>query len=228
MTHTKAGTSDMSVSSSSDRPWQFEWRRGLIVLSLFVLVVLYFGFGAPWWVLAIFCLWIPAYYLGIPYYRKRKWDDFERLFSKRFQRGEHKTLLEEYRKQWFLRRFGPHFEMLSKLGLIYSALEKYRRAEQAFERAIDACDGHVPQQLYFNLANAKFELGKYDDAMQIYLTMRGSSPYQKAIQTRMALIDLHKGARIEQAVAYLKKHRDHATGSMQERIDAALKRHGDG
>lgn len=215
----------MSSASSSDGRWKIDWRRGLIPLSLLVLVLLHFGFGAPWWVLAVFCLWIPAFYLGVPFYRKKKWEEFESTFGRRFQRGEHKTLLEEYRKQWFLRRFGPQFEMLSKLGLIYSALEKYRQAEQAFERAIDVRKGHVPEQLYFNLANVKFELGKYDDAMQIYLTLRGNSPYQEAARTQMALIDLHKGARKKQALSLLEKRQDTATGSMLERIEEALERH---
>ena len=214
----------MSISSSTGRRWEIDWRRGLIPLSLFVLVILHFGFGAPWWALAVFCLWIPVYYVGVPIYRQKRWEEFETLFARRFQRGEHKTLLEEYRKQWFLRRFGPRFDMLSKLGLIYSALEKYRPAEQAFEGAIDACETHVPEQLFFNLANVKFELGKYDDAMQIYLTLKGNSPYQRAARTQMALIDLQKGARTEQAISFLEEEREGSTGSMKDRIDRALAR----
>lgn len=215
----------MGISSSSGRKWTLDWKRGLIPLSLLVLVILHFGVGAPWWVLAVFCLWIPVFYLGVPYYRTRKWEQFENLFARRFQRGEHKTLLEEYRKEWFLRRFGPQEQMFSKLGLIYSALEKYRHAEEAFERAIDEQDSKVPEQLYFNLANVKFELGKYDDAMQIYLTLRGNSPYQQAARTQMALIDLHKGTRIEQAIEFLKQEQKTASGSMKKRIDRALERH---
>ena len=211
--------------SSSQRGWSIDWSRGLIPLSLLILVVLHFYFQVSWWILATFCLWIPLYYLGVPYYRKRKWESFEKSFARRFQRGEHKTLLEEYRKQWFLRRFGPRTAMLSKLGLIYSALEKYREAEHAFEQAIEASSDRVPEQLYFNLANVKFELGKYDDAMQIYLTMRGNSPYQKAARTQMALIDLHKGARVDQARTYLKKQKDNVSGSMKKRIERALARH---
>lgn len=212
-------------NSSDGGGFELDWQRGLIPLSLFILFVLYFGFGAPWWVLAVFCLWIPAYYLGVPYYKKRKWNDFEETFARHFQRGEHKTLLEKYRKQKFLRRFGPQSEMLSKLGLIYSALEKYRKAEHAFERAIDEREGNVPEQLYFNLANVKFELGKYDDAMQIYLTLRDNSPYQQAAKTQMALIDLHKGARTDQAIEYLEEEKENATGSMRDRIEEALERH---
>ncbi len=212
-------------TSSSQRGWSIDWSRGLIPLSLLVLVVLHFYFQVSWWVLAAFCLWIPAYYLGIPFYRKRKWERFEKNFARRFQRGEHKTLLEEYRKEWFLRRFGPRRAMLHKLGLIYSALEKYREAEHAFEQAIEASKNRVPEQLYFNLANTKFELGKYDDAMQIYLTLRGNSPYQKAARTQMALIDLHKGARVEQAVSYLEKQKDSTSDSMRKRIERALAKH---
>lgn len=213
-------------NSSSDRGFTLDWRRALIPLSLFILVLLYFWFHVPWWGLALFCLWIPIYYLGVPYYKKRKWENFEQIFARHFQRGEHKTLLEKYRKQWFLRRFGPTSEMLSKLGLIYSALEQYRNAEHAFERAIEECDRRVPEQLYFNLANVKFELGKHDEAMEIYLTMRKNSPYQKAAKTRMALIDLKKGVRTEQAIKHLKAHRETASKSMRDRIEKALARHG--
>jgi tetratricopeptide (TPR) repeat protein len=211
--------------ASSGSRIKIDWRRGLIPLSLFILVILHYGLGAPIWVLALFCLWIPIYYMAIPYYRRKRWTEFERSFARRFQRGEHKTLLEEYRKQWFLRRFGPRAEMLSRLGLIYSALEKYREAEHAFEMAMDATEERVPDQLLFNLANVKFELGKYDEAMQIYLTLRGDSPYQRAVRTQMALIDLHKGARVEQAVDFLEKQRGNASGSMRMRIDKALAQH---
>ena len=214
----------MSASSTSDngRAWKLDWRRALIPISLLVLFVLYYGFHAPIWVLLIICLWIPLFYIALPMYRRRRWEQFEATFARRFQRGEHKTLLEEYRKQWFLRRFGPRFEMLSKLGLIYSALEKYRHAEQAFEQAIQACETLVPQQLFFNLANVKFELEKYDEAMKIYLTLQGNSPYQRAVRTQMALIDLHKGARVDQAIKHLEQERAQATGSMRDRIDRAL------
>lgn len=213
------------MAASSGGRWKIDWRRGLIPLSLLILVVLHFGIGAPWWVLAVFCLWIPVYFIGVPWYRLRRWHIFDKNFTQRFQRGEHKTLLEDYRKEWFLRRFGPRAEMMSRLGLIYSALEKYREAEMALERSIDAFGPHVPEQVYFNLANVKFELGKFDDAMQIYLTMRGNSPYQRAARTQMALIDLHKGARIEQARDFLEGEVDRATGAMRERIERALTRH---
>lgn len=212
------------MASSSGRI-KIDWRRGLIPLSLLILVILHWGLGAPTWVLALFCLWIPIYYMGVPYYRRKKWEEFERTFARRFQRGEHKTLLEDYRKQWFLRRFGPRAEMLSRLGLIYSALEKYREAEHAFEMAIKAHEDRIPEQLQFNLANVKFELEKYDEAMKIYLTLRGDSPYQRAVRTQMALIDLHKGARVEQAVKFLKTQRENASGSMRHRIDRALAHH---
>lgn len=212
----------MDVSPSTYSAWQIDWRRGLIPLSLLVLVILYFGFDAPWWALALFCLWIPAYYLGVPHYKKRKWKDFEERFARKFQRGEHRQLLEDYRQEWFLRRFGPRDQMLSKLGLIYSALEKYEQAERAFEEAIDACGGEAPQQLYFNLANVKFELDKQDEAMRIYLSLRKDSPYQRAARARMALIDLEKGARVEQAVEFLEDHKESASDSMRDRIERAL------
>lgn len=214
------------ISSRSTGGLSIDWQRGLIPLSLLVLVILYFGFGAPWWVLAIFCLWIPAFYLGVPYYKQKKWDEFEATFARRFQRGEHKRLLEQYRKQWFLRRFGPRDQMLSKLGLIYSALDKNKQAERAFEQAIDACPREAPQQLHFNLANVKFELGKYDEAMRIYLTLRKNSPYQRAARARMALIDLEKDARVEQAVDFLEDHKEKAKGTMRDRIERALAEHG--
>ncbi len=212
-------------TSSDDGGWTLDWRRGLIPLSLLVLVILHFGFGVPWWVLGLFTLWIPVYYFGVPYYKRKKWAAFEKNFTRRFQRGEHRALLDDYRSEWFLRRFGPRGEMLSKLGLVYSALEKHQKAEHAFDRAIDAYDGRVPQQLYFNLANVKFELDKYDEAMRIFLTLRQNSPYQKAAKTQMALIDLHKGARTEQAIKYLEKEKDETSGAMRDRIERALAEH---
>lgn len=214
-----------STAGSTERRLLIDWRRGLIPLSLLILIVLHFGLGAPIWVLMIFCLWIPVYYIALPYYRRRRWLAFEANFARRFQRGEHKTLLEQYRKERFLRRFGPRAEMLSRLGLIYSAMNKYREAEHAFENAITAFDGRVPEQLFFNLANVKFELKKFDEAMQIYLTLRGNSPYQHAARTQMAIIDLHKGARVEQALSFLENEKPRATGSIRHRIEQALDAH---
>lgn len=213
------------MAQNNKRRLQIDWRRGLIPISLFILFILRFGLGAPIWVLILFCLWIPVYYLFIPYYTAKRWTAFEKNFNRRFQRGEHKTLLEDYRKERFLRRFGPREVMLQKLGLIYSAMGKFREAELAIEQAIDATKGSVSEQLLFNLANIKFELGKFDEAMKIYLTLRGNSPYQRAARTQMALIDLHRGARVEQAVKFLEDERERATGSMRERIDRALTSH---
>lgn len=210
------------MAQTKTGPLKFDWRRGLIPISLLILIVLRFGLHAPMWVLLLFCLWIPIYYLFIPHYTARRWIAFEKNFNQRFQRGEHKLLLEDYRKERFLRRFGPRDVMLQKLGLIYSAMEKFREAEHAFEQAIAATDGPLPEQTLFNLANVKFELGKLDEAMKIYLTLRGNSPYQRAARTQMALIDLHKGARVEQAVKFLEDEKKRTSGTMRERIDRAL------
>ncbi|RDV36932.1 hypothetical protein DV096_15580 [Bradymonadaceae bacterium TMQ3] len=200
-------------------------KRGAIPLSLFILAVLHYGLGAPLWVLGLFSLWVPIVYILMPWYARRRWEDFDRTFTQHFQRGKHRELLQAYRKEWYLRRFGPQADMLSKLGLIYSALGKYREAEHALEQALDAMGSPGPQQLYFNLANVKFELGKFDDAMQIYLSLRGNSPYHRAARTQMALIDLQKGARVEQARSFLESERPRVSAPMRERIDRALARH---
>ncbi len=214
-----------SNADKDDKGLTLDWKRGLIPLSLLTLIILYYYFHAPFWVLLLFCMWIPLFYLGVPFYTRRKWEAFEETFARRFQRGEHKQLLEDYRNQWFLRRFGPRDLMLSKLGLIYSAMEKYPEAEYAFEEAIQATEGRVPEKLHFNLANAKFEQEKYDEAMRIYLSLKGRSPYQAAAKARMALIDLERDNRTEQALDNLQNLRHTVSGSLKKRIDRALARH---
>lgn len=203
----------------------FDWKRALIPLSLLMLFVLKFGFGAPLWLLAVLCLWIPLYYVGVPVLINHSWRSFEKEFTIRFQRGDYRGLLEYYRKQWLLRRFGPRAEMLAKLGLIYFALERYREAEHALERAVDASQmGAFREQLFYNLANVKFELGKYEDAEQIYRSLRGGSPYRQSAQTQLALIDLHQGRRVDQARQILRSERHRASGMLRDRIDEALAR----
>lgn len=201
---------------------KFEWRGALIPLSLLVMALLRFVFDVPLWILAIMCAWIPLYYIGYPMTLRKKWIAFEKEFSLRFQRGEYKQLLELYRKQWFLRRFGPRSQMYGKLGLIYSALERYREAEEAFERAIDATPSGQRDRLYFNLANVKFELGKYDAAEEIYRSLKPSSPYRHASQTHLAIIDLHRGKRVEVARRILEQEQRRASGQLKTRIEQAL------
>ncbi|MFU8803883.1 MAG: tetratricopeptide repeat protein [Bradymonadaceae bacterium] len=202
-----------------------DWRRGLIPLSLLTLFILHFGFGTPIWVLALLSLWVPLYYLAFPMYLTRTWKEFDRDFTLRFQKQDYKALLKYYRRQRFLRHFGPRSQMLAKLGLIYSGMEKYREAEHAYEQAIGACRVPPSDQLYFNLANVKYELGKYDDALQIYKSLRTNSPYQHSIRTQLALIDLHRGARVEEARTFLEQAQERATGTLRLRIDEALTQH---
>lgn len=201
---------------------QIDWRRGLIPLSLLAMFILYFGFDAPLWVLAVFTLWIPVYYVLYPMYLRKRWTAFEKQFAYRFQKEDYKGLLELYRDQWFLRRFGPKAEMLGKLGLIYSAMGKYREAEHTFESAIDRAHETQEDKLFFNLANVKYELGKYEDASQIYRSLKVNSPYRHSARTQLALIDLRQGERVDQARDFLEEARERASTPIKERIDRAL------
>ena len=202
-----------------------DWYRALIPVSLVTLFILRFVLNAPLWIVFTLCLWVPAFYIGYPWLLKTKWTAFEREFMKLFRKGEYKALLETYKSQWFLRRFGPKAEMMGKLGLIYSALERYREAEQALERAVDATPAVHRDRLYFNLANVKFELGKYEAASQIYRSLKPGSPYRHAAQTQLALIDLHQGRRMDIAKKILEQEKKRATGQLKTRIEQALEQY---
>ena len=210
------------MATSSKSGIQIDWQRAMLPLSLLVLVLAYFIFGVPLWVLALFTLWIPLYYLVYPSYLRKKWGQFDKQFAGKFQKGQYKELLEMYRDQWFLRKFGPKAEMLGKLALIYSAMDKYREAEQALERALDHAGPGQKQRLFFNLANVKFELSKYEDAEQIYRALKKGTPYAHSARTHLALIDLKRGRHVEQARELLTDARQNASGATRERIDRVL------
>ncbi len=114
--------------------------------------------------------------------------------------------------------------MLNKLALIYSAMKKYREAEQVLERAVNLVPPAFRDRLYFNLANVKYELGKYDEAEQMYKALRKGSPYLHSVQTQLALIDLQRGVRIPEARKFLEKNRGNVSGVAKERIEKALKK----
>lgn len=202
-----------------------EWKAVALPASLIAMGLLHYTLNVPLWVLAALCAWIPMYYVVYPMVMRKKWTAFEKEFARRFQRGDHKQLLAFYTKQWFLRRFGPKAEMLGKLGLIYSALERHREAEQVVQQAIDATPSAYRERLYFNLANIKFELGKHEDAAIIYRSLKPSSPYRKAAQTQIALIDLTSGHHPEMARKILTKELPNTHGAMKERIERALDEH---
>ncbi len=201
---------------------RIEWRRGLIPLSLLIMFVLTFYFKVDWWILGLFVMWIPIYYLAYPWYLRRKWAAFEKEFAARFQKRDYRGLLELYRKQWFLKKFGPKPEMLSKLSLIYSGMEKYRDAEQVLERAIDLTPTPYRDRLYFNLANVKYELGKYDEAEHLYKALKNGSPYAHSVRAQLALIDVHQGREANETRELLENELKNATGVLRSRIEEAL------
>ena len=199
-----------------------EWRALALPISLGAMALLHYALHVPLWLLAALCAWIPAYYILYPAWVRKRWLRFEREFTRRFQRGEHKQLLEYYKSQKLLRRAGPRGEMLSKLGLIYAALARHREAEEVVQRAIHATPVERRERLYFSLANIKFELGKHEEAEAIYRALDRASPYRRAARTQLALIDLSRGRGRDEALKVLEQERDQAQGALRERIEEAL------
>lgn len=196
--------------------------RALIPVSLGLFFVLRFVFNVPTWVLAVLLLWIPAYYLGIPWIANRRWHRFEREFAYRFPQGDHKSLLSWWKGQFFLRQFGPKALMLEKLALIYQAMGRLRDAETVLERAVALADKRMRPTFLPNLAHVKYELGKYDEAEPIYRRLLRRFPHNTAAQTRLALIHVHKGTDIEASLEVLRQQRARAQGEEQRRIDEAI------
>ena len=213
---------NVAMGDMMARGISIDLRKWLVPLSLFTMFVLWTQFQAPLWLLAIFTMWIPLYYVAYPALLRKRWQAFEKEFAIKFQQGKHQELLEFYREQWFLRKFGPRAEMLNKLSLIYSSMEKFREAEQVLERSINLTEPQFRDRLYFNLANVKYELGKYDEAEQMYKALRKGSPYLHSVQTQLALIDLHRGQRVDEARTFLEKNRNNVSGVARDRIEQAL------
>jgi len=201
---------------------QIDWKRALIPLSLGAFFVLYFFLHVPAWLLGVLMLWIPLYYLALPWYGRRRWQIFEREFAYRFPRGDFQGLLTYYEQQSFLRRFGPEAPMLGKLGLIYLGMGRFRDAEVVLERALTATHPSGRQRVMLNLAHVKFKLGKIDESAQFYRLVIRVAPHNSTASTRLALIDLQKGRAIDQARKTLLDARATASGEDRELIEEAL------
>lgn len=203
---------------------EIDWRRALIPISLAIMFLMVFYFKTPLWALALFMLWMPIYYLAYPWYLRKRWLNFEREFAFHFQQRNFKTLLQFYRDNWFLRKFGPRAEMLTKLSLIYSGMEKYREAEQVLEQAIELTPSTHRDRLYYNLANVKYELGKYDEAEQMYKALNRGTPFGQTVRVQLALIDLQRGRSVAAAKKTLQTELENSTGVLKARITDALSR----
>ena len=203
---------------------EIDWRRALIPLSLGIMFLMVFYFNTPVWVMFIFLMWMPVYYMAYPWYLEKRWLAFEREFALLFQQRNFKGLLEFYRENWFLRKFGPRAEMLTKLSLIYSGMEKYREAEQVLEQAIELTAAAQRDRLYYNLANVKYELGKYDEAEQMYKALNRGTPFGQTVRVQLALINLQQGRSVDTARRTLETELSNATGVLKSRIEDALQR----
>ena len=196
--------------------------RALIPVSLGLFFVLRFVFHVPTWILGVLLLWIPLYYVGIPWLAGRRWHAFEREFAYRFPQGDHKNLLAFWKGQFFLRQFGPKALMLEKLALIYQAMGRVRDAESVLERAVEMADRRMKPTFLPNLAHVKYELGKYDEAEPIYRRLLRRFPHNTAAQTRLALIHVHTGQDIEASLTILRGQLSRAQGEEHRRIEEAI------
>jgi tetratricopeptide (TPR) repeat protein len=204
---------------------KFDPQRALIPISLLIFVVLRFGFGAPVWLLALLMLWIPLFYIGLPVLAQRRWKDFEREFAWRFPNQDYKGLLDYYRRQWFLRQFGPKARMLEKLALIYQGMGKLRDAERVLEQAVEMSHKQARMTFLTNLAHIKYELGKYDEAEVMYRRLLRGSPHMVSAQLRLALIHLHQGVEVQPSLQILRENLDRTSGKERQLIEETLQRH---
>ena len=196
--------------------------RALIPVSLGFFFVLRFVFGVPTWVLGILLLWIPLYYMGIPWLAQRRWIAFEREFVYRFPSGDGPAMLDFWKRQYFLRQFGPKPLMLEKLALIYQSMGKVREAESVLERAVELADKRSRDTFLPNLAHVKYELGKYDEAEPIYKRLLRRVPHDTTAQTRLALIKVHTGRDMGNALSVLREQLSRAHGEELRRIREAI------
>ncbi len=197
-------------------------QRAMIPISLGFFFVLTFYFQAPIWLMAILMLWIPLFYIGVPLLTQRKWRTFEREFAYRFPSQDYQGLLSYYKGQWFLRQFGPKAEMLEKLGLIYIAMGRARDAERILEQAIQLSDKRAREKFMLNLAQVKFELGKFDEAEQIYKRLLRRTPHLAGAHLKLLLIRAHKGQDLQNTIKSLESELPRAKGEDKKRIEEAL------
>ena len=211
------------ATSNNSGKANVDFRRALIPISLGVFFVLHFYFAVPLWALMCLTLWIPLFYLGVPMYTKHRWTNFEREFAYKFPQQDYRGLLSLYKKQWFLRQFGPKAMMLGKLGLIYSAMGRFRDAERILEGAVRYAKHGNREKFMLNLAHVKYELGKYKDAQRLYQYLLKRTPHLSGASTRIALIQVHTGSELHTSLEYLEKELPHSSGEDHKRILEAIK-----
>jgi hypothetical protein len=70
----------------------------------------------------------------------------------------------------------------------------------------------------------KYELGKYDEAEQMYKALNRGTPFGQTVRVQLALIDLQRGRSIDKAKSTLQTELANSTGVLRSRIEDALSR----
>lgn len=171
---------------SSDRGVRVDLRRAVIPASLGVLVVLAFGFRAPWTVLVPASAIVPAGYALAFWYLHRNLKPFEARFNARLTSGDVDGLWVIYRDARLLRLLAPRWIMLSKLGLILSLRGDHRAANRVLEEAYDLSPRSRRADLLGPLARTKYALGEIDALKQIALQWRSRALFPGAASVYLA------------------------------------------
>lgn len=145
----------------------------------------------------------------------RRLPGLQREILARLQAGAAASeLLSFYNQQIFLRFAAPRYAMQGLLGLIHSTLGQHRQAAAAYEEALEEAPGSRRFPLAVGLGDSLYELGKLEDAEEIYRESLDEKHTSSRACANLARIIRDRGGELQEAEIYLRQALEMSRKSM--------------
>jgi len=137
---------------------------------------------------------------------------FDRQLMASLQAGEQGKLLPLYQAQRLLRFACPSYDLLPKLGLIYSKLGEHQAAIAAFRDALEEAPRGRGQLLSHQLADALYAAKDFEQAEAYYRASQDENSINAGVRARIARLTLERGGDAEEAEQFMRQAVESAKG----------------